>query len=54
MVEGRIESARGQAKEVIGKGIGNKEMAVKGTAKENIGKAQADGGDLKEAIRSAL
>jgi len=53
-VKGRIEEAKGKVKEIIGKVLGNKEVEVKGTAQKNIGKAQADGGDLKEDIKSAL
>ena len=53
-VKGRVEEAKGKAKELTGKVVGNKEMEVKGNVKKNIGKAQARVGDLKEDIKDAL
>lgn len=50
---GRIEEAKGKAREVTGKLVGNKELEVKGKIQNSGGKAQSAYGDLKEEIKDA-
>ncbi len=49
-VEGRVEEAKGKAKEVVGQAVGDKELEVKGNIQKNIGAVQADLGDVKSDI----
>lgn len=51
--KGRLEVAKGKAKEVAGKVVGNDKLEVKGRVQKNSGKAQAAYGDLKEDARDA-
>lgn len=49
-VEGRVEEAKGKAKEVVGQAVGDKELEVKGNIQKNIGAVQAALGDVKSDI----
>lgn len=51
--KGRIEEAKGKAKEVAGKVIGDKNLARHGKIQKDLGKAQADYGDLREDVKKA-
>jgi uncharacterized protein YjbJ (UPF0337 family) len=47
---GRIEKAKGEAKKVAGKVVGDKDMETKGKLQKAHGKVQAKFGDLREDI----
>lgn len=51
-VEGRVEEGKGKVKEVTGNVIGDTKMEVEGNIQKNLGKAQADFGDLKQDIKN--
>ena len=53
-VEGRKKEVTGKIKEVAGKIIGDKEMEVKGKVKNQLGKAQAGYGDVKNDVKKAV
>ena len=53
-VKGRIEEAKGKAKEVVGKVVGNKELEQKGQIQTGVGKVEAGYGDLKHDVKKAL
>lgn len=53
-VNGRINEVIGNIKEVAGKITDNKNLVVKGNIQKNIGKAQADFGDLKNNLKKWL
>lgn len=53
-VNGRIKEVIGNVKEVAGKITDNKNLEVKGNIQKNIGKAQADFGDLKNNLKKWL
>jgi uncharacterized protein YjbJ (UPF0337 family) len=53
-VKGRLEEAKGKAKEVTGKAIGNKSLEQKGKVQNVGGKVQAGYGDLKEDIKKSI
>ncbi|MEO8738783.1 MAG: CsbD family protein [Casimicrobiaceae bacterium] len=46
-VKGRVEEAKGKAKEVAGKVVGNKKLEVEGDANQVAGKVQKTYGDAK-------
>lgn len=46
-VKGRIEQAKGKAKEIAGKMVGNKTLEAKGDADQVAGKVQKTYGDAK-------
>ncbi|HYN78428.1 MAG TPA: CsbD family protein [Lamprocystis sp. (in: g-proteobacteria)] len=50
-IKGRYEEAKGKVKEVTGKVVGNEDLEQEGIDQQNIGKAQADAGDLQEQIK---
>jgi uncharacterized protein YjbJ (UPF0337 family) len=50
-VEGRVDEAKGKAKEITGKVLDDKGMEVKGNVQKNVGKAQSGFGDLKKDIQ---
>lgn len=53
-VDGRIDEAKGKAKEVAGKVTGDKSTEYKGKAEKLAGKAEAKYGDIKsDAKRSS-
>ena len=52
-VKGRAEEVKGKVKEVAGKLVGNKSMEVKGIIEKNLGKVQADLGDLKNEVNKS-
>ncbi|OOC51164.1 MULTISPECIES: CsbD family protein [Thioalkalivibrio] len=52
-IKGRVEEAKGQAKQTAGKVVGNKELEVKGRAQKAGGKLQAGYGDLKKDIKDS-
>jgi uncharacterized protein YjbJ (UPF0337 family) len=49
--KGRIAEAKGKAKEVVGKVLGDDDLARRGKIQKNLGKAQAEYGDLRESIK---
>lgn len=49
-VKGRIDEAKGKAKEVIGNVFGDKSMEIEGNVEKNLGKVRAGIGDVKEEI----
>jgi uncharacterized protein YjbJ (UPF0337 family) len=53
-VKGRIEQAKGQVKQVVGKAFGNKELEQKGRIQTDSGKVQAGYGKLKQDIKDSL
>ena len=53
-VNGRINEVIGNVKEIAGKITDNKDLEVKGNIQKNIGKAQADFGDLKNNLKKWL
>ncbi len=50
-VKGRVEQAKGKAKEVTGHVVGNKDLERKGHIQKNSGKVGADLADLKEDLK---
>lgn len=52
-VEGRVEEAKGKAKEVAGKVVGNEELEAEGKIQKTGGNIQKGYGDLKEDIKKA-
>jgi uncharacterized protein YjbJ (UPF0337 family) len=50
-VKGRVEEAKGKAKEVAGKLMDDEAMEVEGNVQKNVGKAQAGFDDLKKNIK---
>jgi len=53
-VKGRLEEAKGKAKEVTGKVIGNDKLEDKGRIEEAAGRTRADYGDAKTAVKDAV
>jgi uncharacterized protein YjbJ (UPF0337 family) len=53
-VNGRIKEVIGNVKEIAGKITDNEDLEVKGNIQKNIGKAQADFGDLKNNLKKWL
>lgn len=53
-VQGRIDQAMGQVKQLIGKVVGNKELEQKGRKQEAGGKIQSGHGDRKEKIEDSI
>ena len=53
-VKGRIKEAKGKAKEIAGKVVGNKDLEQKGKIENADGKIQAGYGDLREDIKDAI
>ena len=52
-VKGRVEEAKGKVKEVTGKLVGNEELEAKGKLQKNVGKAEADLGDLANEVKKS-
>lgn len=52
-VKGRVEEAKGKAKEVAGIILDDEDMELKGNVQKNVGKLRAGFGDLKEDIKNA-
>jgi uncharacterized protein YjbJ (UPF0337 family) len=52
-VEGRVKEVGGKVQEEFGKLTGNKTEQAKGLAKQVVGEAQANGGDLVEKLKDA-
>ena len=50
-INGRVEEAKGAAKEAAGKMLDDKGMQVEGNLQKNVGKAQAGFGDLKKDVQ---
>ena len=50
-VKGRIEQAKGNAKEIAGKMVGNKTLEAKGDANQVSGKVQKTYGDAKNQTK---
>ena len=53
-MKGRIDQAKGKAKEVAGQVIGNKGLEQKGTIQNSRGKIQAGYGDLKKDMKKII
>jgi uncharacterized protein YjbJ (UPF0337 family) len=51
---GRIETAKGRLKEVVGKAVGNESLEREGRIQGVAGKVQSGYGDLKEALKKPL
>ena len=47
-VKGRVEEVKGSSKEAAGKIVGDKMLEAKGILQKNLGKAQANFGDVKQ------
>ena len=52
--KGRYEEAKGKAKQVVGKIVGNKPMEQKGKLQNAGGAVQAAVGDLREEIKKSI
>ena len=53
-VTGRIKEAEGKAKEIVGKIVGNEKLEAKGKIQKSLGVFQAQMGDLKKNVKSAI
>jgi uncharacterized protein YjbJ (UPF0337 family) len=51
--KGRIEEAKGKAKVIAGKLVGNDDLARKGQIQKSAGQVQAAYGDIKEDLKAA-
>ncbi|MGO9933606.1 MAG: CsbD family protein [Steroidobacteraceae bacterium] len=49
-VKGRVKVAKGTVKQVTGKLVGNQKLQTKGAFQKNLGKVQANFGDLKKKV----
>lgn len=52
-VKGRVEQAKGGAKEVAGKIVGNERLESEGKVDKVAGKIQSTYGDVKEDVKDA-
>lgn len=52
-VKGRVEEAKGAVKEVTGKAIHDKTLETKGNIEKNLGKVQANFGDVKKDVKES-
>ncbi len=50
-IKGRVKEVEGKAKEAAGVILDDDEMELEGNVKKNIGKIQAEFGDLKEDVK---
>ena len=53
-VKGRVEQAKGNDKEAVGKATDNRELEAEGQVDQAAGKTQAGYGDAKEKVKDAL
>ncbi len=53
-VKGRIEQAKGKAKEIAGKLTGNKTLEAKGDADQAAGKVRKTYGDAKNQLKKTM
>lgn len=53
-VKGRVEQAKGGAKEVAGKIVGNERLESEGKVDKVAGKIQSTYGDVKEDVKDAV
>ena len=53
-VKGRAKEVKGMVKEVAGKLVGNKKLEEKGKVEKIRGEAQAEVGDVKQAVKDAV
>lgn len=53
-IKGRMEQAKGKAKEVTGKVTDNESLEWRGRAQKHAGDLRADYGDAKERVDEAL
>lgn len=51
-VNGRVEEAKGTAKEITGQMLNDKSMEVEGNIQKNVGKVQSKYGDIKQDIKN--
>ena len=53
-VKGRVDQAKGTAKNAAGKATGNRDLEQKGNIQKAGGKVRAGYGDLKEEIKKTI
>jgi uncharacterized protein YjbJ (UPF0337 family) len=53
-VNGRVDEAKGNVKEITGKILNDKSMEVEGNVQKNVGKIQSGYGDLKQDIKQNI
>ncbi|HZP75705.1 MAG TPA: CsbD family protein [Pseudolabrys sp.] len=53
-VEGSLEQAKGKAKEVAGKAIGDTKLETEGKTEKAAGKVQNTVGGIKDKVRESL
>ena len=53
-VKGRVDQAKGSAKNAAGKATGNKDLERKGSIQKAGGKVRAGYGDLKKEIKKTI
>ena len=53
-VAGRVEAAKGKAKEVFGKAVGNKKLENEGKMENTVGRVQSAYGDAMQAIKDDI
>jgi uncharacterized protein YjbJ (UPF0337 family) len=53
-VKGRVEEAKGKAKEVAGRIVGNPDLENRGTIQKVGGEVQKSYGDLKEDVKDTM
>lgn len=53
-VSGRIDEIKGAVKEVAGNITGNTSLEMEGIVQKNVGKVQADLGDIKSDVKKTL
>ncbi|WP_119154072.1 CsbD family protein [Caldimonas tepidiphila] len=53
-MKGRLDQAKGKAKEVTGKATGDREMRGEGKADQMSGKMQGKVGDAKESVKRKI
>ena len=53
-VKGRMDEAKGNVKEQVGKAVGNPSLRDEGTADKVRGKTQKTVGDAKEKVKDAV
>ncbi len=53
-VTGRAEQAKGKAKEVVGKAVGNDRLKAEGQGDQMMGKTKAFAADTRDKIKKAI
>lgn len=49
-IEGRINTAKGKGKEIVGEAVGNPELELKGKAQKTLGQIESKYGDAKDDL----